>query len=75
MIKAGVIGLGSHFLEHILGSIRETCEIKTTIICDIDTKKIDRAKLYFSDASTTTDWQCQALPFPDTNSRLLRPAA
>jgi SOS-response transcriptional repressor LexA len=57
MIKAGVIGLGSHFLEHILGSIRETCEIKTTIICDIDTKKIDRAKLYFPDASTTTDWQ------------------
>lgn len=57
MVKAGIIGLGNHFLEHTLGSIREVHEIKTTIICDIDTNKIDRARLYFPDADTTTEWQ------------------
>ncbi|MFZ1484365.1 MAG: Gfo/Idh/MocA family oxidoreductase [Candidatus Saccharimonadales bacterium] len=57
MIKAGIIGLGDHFLEHILGSIREAHEIQATVICDIDTKKIDHARLYFPDASTTTEWQ------------------
>lgn len=57
MVKAGIIGLGDHFLEHILSSIRATYEIKTTVICDIDTQKIDRARLYFPDARTTTEWQ------------------
>lgn len=57
MFKIGVIGLGNHFLEHILGAIKLRDDMEVSVICDIDEQKIKLAKDHMPNAKTTTNWE------------------
>jgi phthalate 4,5-cis-dihydrodiol dehydrogenase len=57
MLQIGVIGLGNHFVEHILNAIMLCSDLNVAVICDIDQAKIDHAKLYLPEAKVTTNWQ------------------